>query len=451
MAHTVTPLAKGDCVTSGAIHGHPSKSFFVDMLTRDITVSDSILDLLDNSIDSAVSRSNVDVMQLLKGQAIGTPLSDYRIDLAWSRERMALTDNCGGVPVKEARERVFLMGSPKAGSTSSGLSVYGIGMKRAFFKLGNAIAFESQTDDHYFHLDIDVRAWQDKGDLDWDFDSPDTGAARDDHAAGTSIVIEQLHDDVSQHLALSATAEEFRERVSGTYALFIEAGLQVELNGRIVESALPRIGGANVTPARTEFTYNGVDVLVVAGITPKSDKVQRGTYVFCNGRMVLDTDRSRLTGWGDLLPKWHTKFGHFVGYLYFQSDDVKLLPWTTTKQGVVFESAVYQKALTELQTQARKVLNFLTRVYPGEVEEARIPEREALEHVQSIKLTELSPGNSLFNVELPEPEPEDRDVNILFKRKASDVERVQECLPHLKSAKAVGEYAFDYLLERECR
>ncbi len=34
-------------------HANPTKAFFVSMITRDITLEDSILDLIDNSVDSA--------------------------------------------------------------------------------------------------------------------------------------------------------------------------------------------------------------------------------------------------------------------------------------------------------------------------------------------------------------------------------------------------------------
>ena len=34
-------------------HASPTKAFFVNMITRDITLADSILDLIDNSVDGA--------------------------------------------------------------------------------------------------------------------------------------------------------------------------------------------------------------------------------------------------------------------------------------------------------------------------------------------------------------------------------------------------------------
>ena len=35
------------------IEGNPTKTFFIQMITRDITINDAIIDLLDNSVDGA--------------------------------------------------------------------------------------------------------------------------------------------------------------------------------------------------------------------------------------------------------------------------------------------------------------------------------------------------------------------------------------------------------------
>lgn len=437
-------------LTTQPVQGSPSKSFFVDMLTRDIRVSDSILDLMDNSVDSAVAHTGLNVTKILEGETSNV-LRGYSVALKFRPGSFELVDTCGGIPAEDARQRVFLLGNPGLRSAKRGLSVYGIGMKRAFFKLGNEITFETQTDSERFSLGIDVRRWLSAGDTIWDFDVPEVTAPRKGQAAGTQIGIAALHEDVSRQFGRKTFSDSLIARIASTYALFLECGLQITVNGESVPSALPEVGGGNTTPARRETSYGDVDVLIVAGVTPKSDRTQRGTYVFCNGRMVLEADRSQLTGWGDLLPKWHSKFGHFVGYLYFESDDVNLLPWTTTKQGVVYEAEVYQKALKELQIQARPVLDFLTRLYPGDVEEAGLAEKEALAKVESAKVSELGQQDTQFRVDVPAREAGDREVSIQFSKKARDVEQLKRCFPRLKSARALGSYAFDYLLKKECR
>src|SRR5207249_8638321 len=52
-----------------------------------------------------------------------------------------------GIPIDEARESVFRFGSTSKETGTLGLSVFGIGMKRAFFKLGRMIAMRSRTED----------------------------------------------------------------------------------------------------------------------------------------------------------------------------------------------------------------------------------------------------------------------------------------------------------------
>ena len=40
-------------MNTNIIEGNPTKKFFIEMITRDISIEDAIIDLLDNSIDGA--------------------------------------------------------------------------------------------------------------------------------------------------------------------------------------------------------------------------------------------------------------------------------------------------------------------------------------------------------------------------------------------------------------
>ena len=61
---------------------NPTKEFFVRMLTRDITVDDCILDLIDNSVDGAWRTEG----GRPTGLADNTDLSKYEIGV-WQRFR----------------------------------------------------------------------------------------------------------------------------------------------------------------------------------------------------------------------------------------------------------------------------------------------------------------------------------------------------------------------------
>ncbi len=123
----------------------PSKSFFIDVLPRDIGLADCILDLVDNAIDSFVRHSNIDVMNILLENSpprIGAENSTASIIISFSENSFSIRDTCGGITIQEAKDYVFKFGLPEEKTKSysgRGLSVFGIGMKRAFFKIGRLI------------------------------------------------------------------------------------------------------------------------------------------------------------------------------------------------------------------------------------------------------------------------------------------------------------------------
>jgi hypothetical protein len=323
-------------------------------------------------------------------------------------------------------------------------------MKRAFFKLGNSIAVRSATRTEEFLIRIDVAEWLEKGDEYWDFEFAHAGKRKPDTPVGTRIEVKALRDEVKTRISETSFRVEFQRRAASTYALFLEAGLEFTVGGRAIESSLPSLAThEGLTTARKSFAVDGVQILIMAGVSPAADHTPRGWYVFCNGRMVLEADRSRLTGWGDGQPQWHSKFAHFVGFVYFRSRDASKLPWTTTKQSVVFESDVYQSALREMQVHARPVLNFLSQMYSPEAELGDVPERDLLRRATPIEVTQLPQEQRVFSA-VPPPRSAPSLISIQFKKPTRDVNRARAAIGkrHLAAGK-VGEYAFDYFLKHE--
>jgi len=445
-------------VSDNTVKARPTKAFFIEMITRDLGLTDCILDLVDNAIDHAVARAAADVMAVLTDGGKSNRLEGASIAIEFSNEEFVIRDTCGGISVDDARTKVFMFGNPDDKSTPGGLSVFGIGMKRGFFKLGHHISMLSHTANDWFSIEIDVRAWQEKGDDDWDFTLKESGTRKVGDGRGpegTSIRITDLRNEVKERLEHTSFTKDLVARLSATYALFITSGLVITVQGVPVLAALPALGTYDkVTPARRIVERDHVQILIVAGLTSADDKIARGWYVFCNGRMILEADKSRLTGWGEgSAPQWHTKYRRFVGYAYFRSDDVRSLPWTTTKQGVVYESPVYQTALSEMAVQGRPILTFLNNVYPGEQEAEGVPERELLAQVRSVPITQVPRQQSIFKVDLEELKRNQENVlmNVQYKKSVKELERVRRCLksPGLPATK-IGEYTFDYFVKQEC-
>ena len=131
----------------------PTKRFFVSMLTRDIALEDALLDLLDNCIDGILRTRK-------SGSTKEDPYEGSWAHLTISPERFVIEDNCGGIPLKIAETSAFMMGRPP-GTTNERLQtvgVYGIGMKRAIFKLGRDCVVSSSAADAKFEVHI-PKAW----------------------------------------------------------------------------------------------------------------------------------------------------------------------------------------------------------------------------------------------------------------------------------------------------
>jgi hypothetical protein len=182
---------------------YPRKRFFVEMFTRDVTLADCILDLIDNAIDGLVRTRNLDLQECLLAKA-GRPAGRTKlptIRVAYNKARFEITDNCGGIPLAEARDEAFNFGhSPSYVSSGPAgrLGVYGIGLKRAVFKMGREFAVTSRTIDDGFHLELPVDKWldRDEGPSDWRIPLTPTGGAATLDDAGTHIEVRRLRDEV---------------------------------------------------------------------------------------------------------------------------------------------------------------------------------------------------------------------------------------------------------------
>src|ERR1700730_15538084 len=125
----------------------PTKRFFVEMFTRDVELDEAILDLLDNSVDG--------VLRLRGYQSDAeSPYSGCHAHLKLSDKEFTISDNGGGIP-EDIVETAFRLGRPFGMKEERNLpmvGVYGIGMKRAIFKLGRECTVVSRTKESGFSV-----------------------------------------------------------------------------------------------------------------------------------------------------------------------------------------------------------------------------------------------------------------------------------------------------------
>lgn len=383
------------------VNAMPTKEFFIETLVKDISLGDCILDLIDNAIDGYIRNQ----------------YEDRRfININLDANHFQIADNCGGIAYREARDEVFRLGFMPA-TRNSRLSVYGIGLKRAVFKIGNNIVFESDDGNDYFKVMIDIERWRQPAE-------PWTFPVEHENTKGkrfTQINITNLNADVSRRFSLSSFVEDLIIKISQAYALYLQDRINISLNGTLIQAYIPRIAFTDeIKPTHKELNINGVNLKITAGITPQIEL--SGWYVFCNDRSVLLGDQTKLTGWGKgILPQFHPKHKSFVGFAYLYSDDPVKLPWNTTKTTLDTNSPIYEKLINEIETVTKPITSYLNRVYS----QKQIPEDKPLfREVPSKPIQEITEEQKFSMT----PIKRQKHITIQYKKPLEDIETIRKCV-----------------------
>ncbi len=462
------------------VDASPVKSFFVSMLTRDIKLEEAILDLLDNCVDG--------VLRSKKRMGRNKPYQGFKAEIEFKKDSFMISDNCGGIPWN-LHDYAFRMGraSKRPADPAGTVGVYGIGMKRAIFKMGRDCLISTQNGSNGYEVEIKPNWITDEGT--WQI--PVKAATKSMKEDGTTLLIGDLYPGISSRFGEDAKAfkAELERMVATHYAFIIDKGFEVKINGEAVKPRptslifSKRLQGKKA-PAIQPFIFktktdDGVEVFMAVGFTrpiPSQDEiaseqeekkyssVDAGWTVLCNDRAVLYCDRSELTGWGEAgIPRYHTQFIAISGVVEFKSDDAAKLPTTTTKRGIDASSALYLQIKNKMREGMRLFTDY-TNKWKGRADESKkhIDDGKplSLEEIKteakslSFAATKRSfPKGDQYRPDLPLPKKiESRKRRISFVKDVGEVKCVAEHL--FKDAEtdpsAVGEKCFDLIL-REAR
>ncbi len=444
-------------------NAHPKKRFFIQMFTRDIPLLDCVLDLIDNCFDGLARTGRLRMHtvsdNIFSKKDAATPSKSDRpyVRVKFDDKQFQISDNCGGVDYQYALEDVFNFGHSTQRSNEY-LGVYGVGMKRALFKMGDRFQIESKTIDNGFTCDINVPEWMAKDSKleDWTIPLTPSRAANTLNRAGTTITVSALKKNVSELLASRRFEEDLYKAIGRVYAFLVEKHVRISVNGKDVKAfSIPVAQPQKGKTSYEEFRHDGVKVRILATLASQDKerpkKENSGWYIACNGRLILIADTSAVTGWGvKPTPIWVPKFTSFIGFVFFESKDALALPWTTTKRGVNRESAVYRKAISRMAVLSRPILSFCSRKYGPDVDEEPV-EREIAKQMKPTTIAQLvHKTGSAFEVEAPKKTVVKTTVRIQYNAKIADVDKVKKHLrkPRLGASK-VGEHTFDYFLRQE--
>src|SRR5947209_4184851 len=438
--------------TTEKVDASPSKSLFIDMLVRDIELRAAVGDLADNAVDGA--RRSLGETAAEQGDAF----KGFFLEIDVSAKRISLRDNCGGISLDDAREYAFKFGRPK---TMKGLShsigQFGVGMKRAFFKLGRTIDLESVTSNSRFALHLPVSRWENEDE--WEFVLHDVvdGKRQRQSDVGTRIEITELLPAVADEVSDDQFPHELLDELAQLHRDAINKGFRLEVNGiRAHRQSFSLLVGAGIAPAYEEYEHrNGaapVRVRIACGIA-QSEPGTAGWDVVCNGRTVMKSDQSPVTGWragGEIfIPSYHNQFARFRGIVLFDSTDAGRVPWNTTKTRLNQDSDVWREAKRRMIVLMRPVIDFLNALDREKDLEAASTSGptlgSAVRKTSAVPLSDIR-HSTVFRYPTPQKAP--RSGRVTFYRSRSLLDRAKGYLG-VGTYREVGEESFDYWVEAE--
>jgi hypothetical protein len=339
---------------SPTVYGGPTKRFFVSMLTRDIDLGDAILDLIDNSVDGA--------MRQRKGKLHeDQTFNGFGAEITLNKKLFRISDNCGGIP-KDYVEDAFSLGRPNIQKDSDlpTIGMYGIGMKRAIFKIGDSASVASNSDDGFFSVSYSSD-WLDPENDEWDLPI-ERKAPNKKALEGVTITIDQVKADIGASFSNDSFVNALKGDITEHFGYLMQRGFAVSVNG---EQLKPRTlivfsgehsDKQDIRAFDFEAAHDDVNIKVTIGLfrglakeaeiddeteSPK-DTETAGVSVVCNDRVILLADRTLKTGWGDgTVPRYHPQFRAIAGLIIFSSNNASKLPISTTKRGLDVGSDVY--------------------------------------------------------------------------------------------------------------
>lgn len=466
--------------------GAPTKEFFVGMLTRDIELSDAILDLLDNCLDGVMRQ---------KKSTNNTKSSDYYSGffshISISKDAFTIEDNCGGIPKDVAEKYAFRMGraSTKVDEGLPTVGIYGIGMKRAIFKIGKSAVVYTRNANDLYKVTI-PEDWE-SNETEWDFPMNDLKDKQLLMSGGTKVAISNINPRIIERWdtadKLDVFVNDLIKSIQQSYSFIIQKGFEITINGQHITPLPIKLlvdykttgGAASIKPFLYQQTFDDVDVSLAIGFyapTPSPEEIDdennlkrstsdAGWTIVCNDRVVLYNDKTHLTGWGEAgVPQYHTQFIGIRGIVIFESNNPRNLPMTTTKRGVDTSSNIYA-AVKDKMRQGLKMFTDYTNRWKGRNKKERtystaaqsvpvdnlIGSREKIEASIPVKFRQ-NRGGFVFKPSLPKPETDKPFCRISFSRSIDEISDIIEYLykdrNHEVTPSQVGEKCFEIILKK---
>jgi hypothetical protein len=434
--------------TDNIVEAMPTKSFFITMLTKDIELTDAILDLVDNCLDGALR---------LRPER---NFAGLWIRIEANPESFKISDNCGGMSIELAQKYAFRFGRPDGmAPTVHSVGQFGVGMKRALFKIGSKFVVESKTQTSSFILEVDVNEWKRKNEWTFNFANVEEELNLPENKRGTTIRVASLNESTSEDFRLENFLNSLSLEIMRKHQLTLESGMIITLNGvPVAVNPLTLLASDELLPAKYEeritVKEDIINVKIYAGISDPKPELT-GWYIYCNGRMILEADHTAATGWGEKgepsIPRYHNQFDRFRGFVFFDSDQAAALPWNTTKTGVDKDSPVFRYVKLTMSKLARQVISFLNDLDKENqlAETDDKPLHDTVSGARAMSVLQVRTSNTFtYPARTTTLSFVSKPGYIQYHESMEKIDKVKKILK-VSSLKEVGEGTFDYFYDRE--
>ena len=195
-------------------------------------------------------------------------------ELFWHRIGLRFWITVAGFQKTSPRD-AFMLGRPdlRQDAKLETVGVYGIGMKRAIFKMGRHCVVTSQPDTGPYKVEI-TSEWLEE---DGNWKLPLTEIAKKFPDDGTRIAVTDLYDGVSRQFdeKKSSFVSDLVKEISRLYALIIEKGFKVYVNSKkevepvdlvlLTPNELAKGRGPQIEPYVFVGDFEGVHIDLVVG------------------------------------------------------------------------------------------------------------------------------------------------------------------------------------------
>lgn len=346
----------------------PRKELFVSAITKDIKLESAICDLIENSINAAKKRGK---FESLKG---------YRVNLYVGQNykgkyNFVIKDNCGGITREDAKNRAFKLGNDFKDNKLG----FGIGMKRALFKLADDFILESYTSNDKFKIHMNVKKWEKK--LTWNIPIDDNNS-NDNLEPGVIISISKLNDKIEDELLSKKFKRNLISTIKINFEFALEAGFEIYLNKKRIEYN-SGLFAKNLLDDRT-YIVNENEVRLKIEFNSKRSSEYYGWNYIINGRNIIHGDKTLLNDWQD--NKY--SFEKFVGFVFIDGNNASELPLNTSKDGIDINNSMYIKIKNYMISAMNKTKEYF------ENNESSIQYKKPIKEINELKVTLKKKYNS---------------------------------------------------------